>query len=146
LTFDLTAIGDALVLTNAVFWPHIVLGRPALALLMRPSAATRAACMRVLQRTVPAPHPLSLVPRLDLLALAARREASRRPDARYAALRAEAAEAAATMVRYFKASQDAYARGHGAHAKALSVHGRVYQRYMEACNRNASEWIYAGAL
>jgi hypothetical protein len=94
-------------------------------------------------RTVPKPHPRSPVPRLDLLALAQRRQANRQNE-HYVALRAQAAEAGAVMAHCFEESQAAYAKGYRAQAKDLSLRGRSYQRYMEACNRRASEWIYAG--
>ena len=49
------------------------------------------------------------------------------------------------MARAFEQSHDAYARGDGAAAKALSNEGKERQREMERLNAEASAWIFRGA-
>ena len=64
----------------------------------------------------------------------------------YTALRARANEEGDAMARAFEASHQAYAGGDGAGAKELSNAGKRHQAEMERLNREASEWIFRGAL
>ncbi|ETW80409.1 hypothetical protein HETIRDRAFT_242815, partial [Heterobasidion irregulare TC 32-1] len=66
-------------------------------------------------------------------------------NAHYTALRARASAAGDAMARAFEQSHDAYARGDGAAAKALSNEGKERQREMERLNAEASAWIFRGA-
>jgi hypothetical protein len=50
------------------------------------------------------------------------------------------------MARSFETSHEAYARGDGALAKALSNKGKEHQRKMESLNKEASDWIFVGVF
>ncbi|KAG6820975.1 hypothetical protein H0H93_008604 [Arthromyces matolae] len=60
----------------------------------------------------------------------------------YVDLRARANEEGDAMAKCFEQSHEAYNRGDGAEAKALSNRGKEHQRQMESLNVQAANWIY----
>jgi len=60
----------------------------------------------------------------------------------YTGLRARANEEGDVMAKCFEQSHQAYSRGDGAEAKALSNRGKEHQRKMEDLNKQAADWIF----
>ncbi|KAG6856103.1 hypothetical protein H0H87_007439, partial [Tephrocybe sp. NHM501043] len=60
----------------------------------------------------------------------------------YVNLRSRANEEGDAMAKCFEQSHQAYTRGDGAEAKALSNRGKGHQRQMELFNKQAADWIF----
>ncbi|KAI5123968.1 hypothetical protein M0805_006380 [Coniferiporia weirii] len=63
-------------------------------------------------------------------------------DAHYVSLRKEAAEASEEMGQLFHDSREAYARGDGAEASALSKKAKELRNKRDRLHREAADWIF----